>query len=625
MANPTYTTGTVSIDAGDTVLVGTGTIWSGGSAKAGDTIYIDGVLPGVDIEDVTDATHLTLPAPWAGGAKSGVTYKIVQNYPARVVGVAAAEDVGVMLAQLNSLGPIFNVPVGETVPDPSYGTDGQYAVQMTTGQWWLKTAGVWVLTTAPLAGYGGTSATSLVIANSVTRVFTTQANLAYNGARVRAASAAAPANYMEGVCTYSGSTLTMTVDAIGGSGTKADWVFSIAGQPLTGALLAANNGSDFANVDTTLGNLHGVSYGASQSLTAAQKAQARANLDLLKKNYILNGAMMVSQENGTTAGAATGYYPVDQFGAFFSGTTGVYSTAQVASVTAAGSPNRLRVTVSTADAAVAAGDAVYIITRLEGLRVADIAYGTAVAKTTTLRFGVKAPAGTYCVTFINNAANRSYVAEYTISVGEANTDVYKSITIPGDTSGTWLKDTGAGIEVRWGLMVGSTLQQAAGSWGTGNVLGSSNQFNFMGTISNVFELFDVGLYDGGAAPAFQVPDYASELQLCKRYFQIRRADASTAQYLGPFQSYATTGAIGLAWTIPVELRATPTITISAAGDFSLTDGGTTPRACVSHSFTATSTVVMDNAIIGTANLSPPGLSNFVLNAGSGWLKANARV
>lgn len=238
MANPTYSTGTVSINNGDTIVVGTSTIWSGVNAKAGDSIQI-GTLPPVDIKDVTDTTHLTLWAPWTGGAQAAATYTIIQNYPTRVVGVAAAEDVGTMLGQLNSLGPIFNVPSTATVPDPSYGADGQYAIQMTTGKWWLKSGGVWGLVTAPIAGYGGTSATSLVIGTG-TKAFTTQANLAYNGARVRAASAAAPANYMEGVCTYSGSTLTMTVDTIDGSGTKADWVFAIAGTP-GGASLTSSN------------------------------------------------------------------------------------------------------------------------------------------------------------------------------------------------------------------------------------------------------------------------------------------------------------------------------------------------------------------------------------------------
>ncbi|WP_454627784.1 hypothetical protein [Bradyrhizobium cenepequi] len=254
------------------------------------------------------------------------------------------------------------------------------------------------------------------------------------------------------------------------------------------------------------------------SLTAAQKAQARANLDVTKKNYIVNGAMMVSQENGTTAGTATAYYPVDQFAVTFSHGGGV-SHAQVVSQTPAGSPNRVRVTVTSADAAVAASDFMHIAQWIEGYRVADLKLGAAAAKSIALQFGVKAPAGTYSVIFLNSAANRSYVAEYTIAAGEANTDVVKSVTVPGDITGTWAKDNTAGLVVRWGLMAGTTFQQAAGSWGTGNVVGSPSQFNFLGTNGNVFELFDVGLYEGTIAPPFQVPDFASELDLCMRYWE----------------------------------------------------------------------------------------------------------
>lgn len=262
------------------------------------------------------------------------------------------------------------------------------------------------------------------------------------------------------------------------------------------------------------------------SFTAAQKAQARANIDALKKNYIVNGAMMVSQENGSTAVTAAGSYPVDQFFIDYA-MGGTLTAAQIASVTPSGSPNRLRVAVTAADASVAAGDIVYLAQRIEGLRVADLLFGTASAKTITVQFGVKAPAGTYCLVITNASSNRSYVSEYVISAGEANTDVVKSVTVPGDTSGTWAKDNTSGIQVRFCLMAGSTFQQAAGSWGTGNVAGSSNQFNFMGTLSNVFELFDVGLYEGAAAPAFQVPDFSSELALCMRYWE-KSYDYATA-------------------------------------------------------------------------------------------------
>src|SRR6185436_5646431 len=135
----------------------------------------------------------------------------------------------------------------------------------------------------------------------------------------------------------------------------------------------------------------------------------------------------------------------------------------------------------------------------EGLRCSDLMFGTASAKTVTVQFGVKAPAGTYCVSIANASVNRSYVAEYVIAVGEANVDVVKSVVIPGDVTGTLAKDNTNGMSLRWGLAAGTTFQQAAGSWDINNAVGSSSQFNFMGTVGNIFELFDVSLTEGSVA------------------------------------------------------------------------------------------------------------------------------
>jgi hypothetical protein len=248
------------------------------------------------------------------------------------------------------------------------------------------------------------------------------------------------------------------------------------------------------------------------------QASIRALLGIQKKNYIINGAMMVSQENGATPGATNTYYPVDQF--FIASTrTGAFTAAQVTALTPGGSPNRLRFTVTTAGASVAAGDLALIVHNIEGIRTSDLKYGTSAAKPTILQFGVKAPAGTYCISIENSAQTRAFVAEYVILPGEANTEVVKSVLIPGDLSGAWLNTNGVGLRIYWSLMVGSTFQQGLG-WGTGNFLGTPNQFNLMSTVGNVFELFDVGLYEGVDAPPFVVPDYDDCLRDCQRFWEL---------------------------------------------------------------------------------------------------------
>ncbi|MGY3277703.1 carbohydrate-binding protein [Bradyrhizobium sp. S3.7.6] len=107
------------------------------------------------------------------------------------------------------------------------------------------------------AGYGGTSTTSLAIGTG-SKVFTTQAGLAYtNGARVRATATAGVTGWLEGVATYSGTTLTITSDKTSGSGTGTAWNFNLAGEPGAGDLSSANNLSDVANAATAAANLAG--------------------------------------------------------------------------------------------------------------------------------------------------------------------------------------------------------------------------------------------------------------------------------------------------------------------------------------------------------------------------------
>jgi hypothetical protein len=283
-----------------------------------------------------------------------------------------------------------------------------------------------------------------------------------------------------------------------------------------------------------------------------------------KKNYIINGAMMVSQENGTTAGTTDSYFPADQFfvSRAFGGTN---ACSQMNLATPSGSPNRIRFSCTAADTSIAAGDYFAIVTNIEGLRSADLLCGTALAKTVTLQFGVRAPAGTYTVSLHNAANARSYLVEFVVAAGEANIDVMKSVTVVMDQSGTWSTGNTTGISILWTLMSGTMYQGVANAWVTGNVFASANQFNWTGTVGNNFDLFDVSLTEGATAPPFAVPDYASELALCKRYFHKTYIDgvlggtALVAGYMA-FKVENSTQVHGN-YSFPVIMRGSPTVKI----------------------------------------------------------------
>jgi hypothetical protein len=280
------------------------------------------------------------------------------------------------------------------------------------------------------------------------------------------------------------------------------------------------------------------------------------------RNRIVNGGMRISQENGTSAGTASGYYPVDEF-SYLASHDGTISVAQVASATPGGSTHRLRATVTGTDTSVGASQYALLQTKIEGPRVADALLGSASARSLLLRFGVKAPAGTYCVSLQNSALSRSYVAEFVITGGEANTDAVRTLAVPGDTAGTWLTAAGAiGLHVRWALAAGSSLQTAAGSWAGANYLGTANQANLLAINSQVFELFDVGLYvdpDGaGLFPAYESTDYTADLQVCKRYYQ----DFAAPPLVGLVESGV--GPDKMQMVLPVEMCGVPALTVASA-------------------------------------------------------------
>lgn len=140
---PSYATGTVSVAEGGTTVVGTGTIWSGVNARAGDLLVVAGE-PAALITDVVDVTHLTI-TPWAGADQSGSSYAIYKCSPLRYAGGQAMADVSKLLAVLNDAGPYYNIGPDEAEPDPSIGEDGNFARQRSTGKEWEKVDGAWEL------------------------------------------------------------------------------------------------------------------------------------------------------------------------------------------------------------------------------------------------------------------------------------------------------------------------------------------------------------------------------------------------------------------------------------------------------------------------------------------------
>jgi hypothetical protein len=253
--------------------------------------------------------------------------------------------------------------------------------------------------------------------------------------------------------------------------------------------------------------------------------QGAAASPYVLKNRIINGDMVIDQRNaGASVTPTDGQYVVDRF---FAGLTQAskYSLQQVTDAPT-GFVNSLKAT-SLSAYSVVTSDTFLISQNIEGLNCSDLAWGTASAKTVTLSFWVKSSlTGTFGGTLKNSAANRSYPFSYTISV--ANTWEQKSVTIAGDTSGTWLTTNGIGIRVIFGLGGGATFSGTAGAWTAGNLSQVTGGTSVVGTNGATFFITGVQLEQNTSATPFERRLYGQELANCQRYFEISGANQTVA-------------------------------------------------------------------------------------------------
>ena len=275
-------------------------------------------------------------------------------------------------------------------------------------------------------------------------------------------------------------------------------------------------------------------------------------------NRIINGDMRIDQRNGGGVSSALNGYFIDRWSGFRgAGTiTPVFSGQQVSDAPT-GFINSAKITVTTAGTG-----AYYSLLRqhIEGLNVSDLGFGTASAKTVTLSFWVKSSiTGVYAAGIQNPTGARTYVSNYTIS--SANTWEQKTITIAGDTTGTWATDNSSGILVNFDLGTSTGTVATPNTWGNVGIFTSSS-IKWSSTNGATFYVTGVQLEKGSTATDFEYVDYGRQLQMCQRYYE---------KLSGSGGIYGTIGnASYVAWYFKVTKRATPTMAF-AAGSVITTD------------------------------------------------------
>ena len=297
--------------------------------------------------------------------------------------------------------------------------------------------------------------------------------------------------------------------------------------------------------------------------------QATAATGFGFKNRIINGAMMIDQRNnGASVTPTNGQYTLDRWTCLLSQSS-KYTVQQNASAVTppVGFTKYLGVTSSSAYT-VLTGDYFAFRQAIEGFNAADLAWGTASAATVTLSFWVRSSlTGTFGGGIVNSAGNRSYPYTYTISA--ANTWEQKTITITGDTSGTWATDnTGWGF-IQFGLGVGTTYSGTAGAWAAGNFFSATGATSVVGTNGATFYITGVQLEKGSTATSFDYRPYGTELALCQRYYEVLYNDSGTT---GIFVLQYGAGVFRANWFFKQDKRASATVGLASGASW----GGATP-------------------------------------------------
>ncbi len=284
------------------------------------------------------------------------------------------------------------------------------------------------------------------------------------------------------------------------------------------------------------------------------------------KNRIINGGMVIDQRNAgasitpTTSGD---WFGCDRWRFFINGASSKFSTQQ-STVAPTGFINSTLIT-SLSAYSVASTDNLSINQMIEGLNISDLAWGTASAQTVTLSFWVRSSlTGTFGGSLKNSASDRSYPFSYVINA--ANTWEQKTVTIAGDTTGTWLTTNGVGIRVGFNIGSGSTFLGTANSWQAGNFLAPTGATSVVGTNGATFYITGVQLERGSTATSFDFRDYGRELALCQRYYEKSyNTDVvpGTSTQVGRVNTWAGQSGSGrlysASFSFKVTKRATPTM------------------------------------------------------------------
>ena len=239
-----------------------------------------------------------------------------------------------------------------------------------------------------------------------------------------------------------------------------------------------------------------------------------------RRNIAINGAMKVAQRatSATGKGDATDYFTLDRYRLDASATAGRLTMAQVAVTDLSGFANAMKLTCTTADTSIAAGEILGIRQFFEGQDVQQIKKGTSDAESLTVSFYVKGnAAATYTCEIADGDNTRLIAQEFSVT-----TDWTRVIlTFPPDTTGAYDDDNARSMTFGIFLHAGSSF--TGGTFAsnvvhaTDNQRVGDNQTSFFDSTDRTFFFTGLQIEVGSVATPFEHRSFGEELALCQRY------------------------------------------------------------------------------------------------------------
>jgi hypothetical protein len=290
--------------------------------------------------------------------------------------------------------------------------------------------------------------------------------------------------------------------------------------------------------------------------------QGAAASPYVLKNRIINGDMRIDQRNAGASVTPTsdGTYVLDRWRCGLTQSSKYSCQQNAGSVTPPAGYNKYMGFTSTSAYTVGTNDAFYFAQNIEGFNTADLDFGLSTAKTITISFWVRSSlTGTFGGSL---TGGNSYPFSYTISV--ANTWEQKTITIAGNTSGTWGTTNGNGVILNFSLGTGTTYSGTANTWSSSLYVSVPGATSVVGTNGATFYITGVQLEIGTSATPFERRLYNQELANCQRYYYNHVTGSGLSICSGFY--YTATAIMGTI-NFPTTMRANPTVSATSGTDY----------------------------------------------------------